>query len=92
MRCCTPKGLEILKMFLAVGLIFFKREERKIENVSELIIDASSLFHSLIIDGKKELRKNSVRQNMFGIRLRFLKLTNWLCFGIRSYRYLGDFS
>ena len=43
----------MLKIFLEFGLICFKREERKIENVSELVMCAPNLFHSLITDGIK---------------------------------------
>ena len=74
----------MLKIFLEFGLICFKREERKVENVSELVMCAPNLFYLLITDGKNELRKNSVRQNMFGTWLRFLKFKNCWCCGTIS--------
>ena len=64
----------MLKILFPEDLICFKRQERKKENVSAVAIFFSSLFHSLITDGKNELRNDSVRQKIFGIRLRFLKL------------------
>ena len=78
--------LYITKNDLGAGLINFRIEERKTENDSALAIDPSSLIHLSRVDGKKELRKNSVLQKIFGILSRFLKLKKLLCSGIRLQR------
>ena len=44
-------------MDLATGLIIFKRERLNDSEEGEVRISESSLFHSIIVEGKKELRK-----------------------------------
>ena len=61
MSSFRPKGSHKLKTLFGCGLKDFKREERN--KVEDLIL-LSSLFHSLMVYGKNEFRKKSVRQKI----------------------------
>ena len=52
-----PYGLFISKTLFATGLTNFKRDNLKTFKESLLRISRSSLFHSVIVEGKKEFLK-----------------------------------
>ena len=80
------------RTLLEFGLIKFYRISLKISKEAELQISRSSLFHSLITDGEKELLKE-LCLTLKGVMLSgCLIVRNLLLLGIKSNKYGGDSS
>ena len=80
----------MLKTLLEVGLIKFIKCFLKISKEAELRISRSSLFHSLITDGKKEFLKK-LCLTLKGVMLsEFLVVCNLLLLGVKLNKYGGD--
>ena len=82
-RSFTPNRLFMLKRLLEFGLIKFNKCFWKISKEADLRISRSSLFHSLITDGKKFFLKKlwlTLKCAMFS---EFLVVCNLLLLGIK---------
>ena len=80
----------MLKTLLEFGLMKFNKCFLKISKEVELRISRSSLFHSLITDGKKEFLKK-LCLTLKGVMLsEFLVVCNLLLLGIKLNKYGGD--
>ena len=55
-----PLGLYVLQTGLGAGRLIFNREFQNVSRVNDCLILLSNLFHSNIVDGKKEYLKASV--------------------------------
>ena len=80
------------RTLLEFGLIKFYRIFLKISKEAELRVSRSSLFHSLITDGKKELLKELCLTLKDVMLSGFLVVRNLLLLDIKSNKYGGDFS
>ena len=63
-RSLIPRLSETLNKLLGEGLINFSDEFLKTSYYTDLRISGFKLFHSLIVYGKKEFAKYSVRQHI----------------------------
>ena len=89
-RSFSPNGLFMLKTLLEFGLMKFNKCFLKISKEAELRISRSSLFHSLITDGKKELLKMLCLTLKDVMLSEFLVVCNLLLLGIKLNKYGGD--
>ena len=89
-RNFSPNGLFMLKTLLEFGLIKFNKCYLKISKDAELQISRSSLFHSIITDGKKEFLKKLCLTLKSVMLSEFLVVCNLLLLGIKLNKYGGD--
>ena len=81
-----------LNMFFGVGLLNFKIFFLKILRLGAFWISGSSLFHSMMTDGKKVFLKKLCLTLKWGILFPFLVKCDLVNLGIILKRYFGDWS